>query len=199
MTGAESGLSPAQPHQDPPPIVLPRYPAAANEAPAFLWALPEPPVSPRLIIRWLAAPVARVVAVASAAGWLAATGIFVWTLASGHPLSAVTAVRPLIDLGLLAVDIGICLLLLGRIPSAPDMPPRETRRAARRAQKVAARSLGARATLRRWLRRLWLPAAVANVPRPLRELLAGGFWDHGAGQYLAGSGCHSKRVWRWRR
>jgi hypothetical protein len=195
MSGLEPRRAAAQPDEDSLPIGLPRYPTPAGRESGIAWAVPElSPVSRRRLIgRWLASqaamPLAKVVAVGSAAGWVAAALVFAWTLASGHALSAVTGAQPVADMTLAVVDIGTGLLVLSHKSPHSDRPTRATRRAVRRAQMDVGRRPGTRASLWRPLQFLLVPSATASLPRPLRGLLAAGFWTSVlAGTWQIGAG-----------
>jgi hypothetical protein len=179
MYNPEPARSAEHPGPSHPPISLPRYPAPAVWDDRVVWSVPAPPTSrPRLMLRSLADRVAtrlaRVIAAGSAAGWLAATTVFAWTLAAGHSLSALTGVQVPAELALLPIDIGILALSGGSVSS--DRPSRAVRREVRRAQKAMARSQGARVTFRHRLRFLSGPLASTSLPRPLGGLLAASFW-----------------------
>jgi hypothetical protein len=123
-----------------------------------------------------ARPLAKVVGVGSAAGWVAAALVFAWTLASGRALSAVTGEQPVVDMALGVIDVGTGLLVLSRRSPQSDRPRRATRRAMRRAQMDVGRRPGTRASLWRRLQFFLVPSAAASLPRPLRGLLAAGLW-----------------------
>jgi len=177
-----TGLWPkqVQPGQDFLSAALPRYPAKLDSERAIVWTAPQPrPVSRWRLIAgsladWAAAPVARVVAVVSAAGWVAATVVLAWVSVSGHVLSVVTGAQPVADTAVALGDIAAFFLLLNR-RSRSDWPSRASRGALRRAQ-MATRPPGLRAFLWRRLQFLSLPSATASVPQPLRGLLVAGIW-----------------------
>jgi len=162
------------------PSDLPRYPPKLEGERVIVWAAAQPrPVSRwRLVAsslaRQVAAPVARVVAVGSAAGWVAATVALAWVSVSGHVLSAVTGAQPVAEMAIALGDIAAFVLVLNR-RSHSDWPARATRRAVRKAQ-LAARQPGLRAFLWRRLQFLSLPFATASLLQPLRGLLVGGIW-----------------------
>jgi hypothetical protein len=182
MSGLQPRRAGAQPDQDSLPIGLRRYPTPHGGESGIAWAMPEPrPVSrQRLIGRWLASqaarPLAKLVAVGSAAGWVAAALVFDWTLVSGHALSAVTGAQPVADMALGSIDVGIGLLALSRRSPQSDRPAPATRRAMRRAQMDVGRRPGARASFWPRLTFLLVPSAAVSLPRPLRGLLAAGLW-----------------------
>jgi hypothetical protein len=181
MTGLQPRPAAAQPDQSL-PIGLPRYPTPAGSGSSIAWPVPEPgPVSRRrLISRWLdsqaALPLAKVVAVGSAAGWVAAAVVFAWSTASGHALPAGRGAALAAGIALPVIDIGSALLRLSRGSLPSDTPSRATRRQVRRAQMAAGRTPGARASRWRPLQFFLVPSLTASLSRPVRGLLVAGFW-----------------------
>lgn len=115
-------------------------------------------------------------AAGSAAGWVAAAVALAWTTASGRALPAGRDEALAAGLALSLIDAGSAVLRLGRGSPPSDRPSRATRRAVRQAQKAAGRTSGARPS--RWppLQFFLVPSLTASLPRPVRGLLAAGFW-----------------------
>jgi hypothetical protein len=181
VSGLQPGRAAGQPDRDSLSIDPPRYPMPTGWSDWTGWPVPEPrPASRRrLILRWLASqaarPLAKVVAVGSAAGWVASTAFLAWTLASGHGVFTTRGVQLATAIALPVLDIGAGLVVLRRRSVQSDRPSRATRRRVRRAQAVGRRP-GAR-VFRWWsLQFLLVPSVTESLPRPLRGPLAAGIW-----------------------
>jgi hypothetical protein len=122
-------------------------------------------------------PLARVMAAGSAAGWVAAAAILVWTSTSGHVLAAGRATAFAAAIALPVIDVGTLLVRRRRRSLPYDKPSRATRRAMRQARLGIGRTVpGVRASRWRHLHFLVAPTALAALPRAARGPLVAGFW-----------------------
>jgi len=111
--------------------------------------------------------------VGSAAGWVAVTTVFVFTLASGHALPLGRDAQIVAGGVLALIDAGAGLLQLSfRKSLRSDKPSLAARRRARQAGRTAAR----RASRWRPLQFLLVPSLTASLSRPVGVLLAAGLW-----------------------